>query len=100
MSKKEENQMDIDYVSNLARIELSEEEKTKFHGQLEDVLTYFKKSFKQFKLKMLNQLHTHFPDTMFGILTRQKNLSHVKMFSETLLHQEISKSLSRKVVEE
>ena len=43
MSKKEENQMDIDYVSNLARIELSEEEKIKFHGQLEDVLTYFKK---------------------------------------------------------
>lgn len=35
--------MDIDYVSNLSRIELTSEEKTKFQGQLGDVLKYFEK---------------------------------------------------------
>ena len=39
----EEQSMDIDYVSNLARIELSAEEKNKFQGQLGDVLKYFEK---------------------------------------------------------
>ena len=39
----EEQSMDIDYVSNLARIELSAEEKDKFQGQLGDVLKYFEK---------------------------------------------------------
>ena len=35
--------MDIDYVSNLARIELSPEEREKFHPQLGQVLEYFDK---------------------------------------------------------
>ena len=35
--------MDIDYVANLARIELSPQEKEKFQGQLGDVLKYFEK---------------------------------------------------------
>ena len=35
--------MDIDYVSNLTRIELTPEEKEKFQGQLGDVLKYFEK---------------------------------------------------------
>ena len=35
--------MDIDYISNLSRIELTSEEKTKFQGQLGDVLKYFEK---------------------------------------------------------
>ena len=39
----EESSMDIDYVSNLARIELTPEEKEKFQGQLGDVLKYFEK---------------------------------------------------------
>ncbi len=39
----EESDMDIDYVANLARIELSPQEKEKFHGQLGDVLKYFEK---------------------------------------------------------
>jgi len=39
----EEPTMDIDYVSNLARIELTPEEKEKFQGQLGDVLKYFEK---------------------------------------------------------
>lgn len=39
----EESSMDIDYVANLARIELSPEEKTTFHSQLGEVLKYFKK---------------------------------------------------------
>ena len=39
----EESQMDIDYVANLARIELSADEKQKFQGQLGDVLKYFEK---------------------------------------------------------
>jgi len=43
MSETEANPMDIDYVSNLARIELSEKEKKKFRGQLGDVLKYFEK---------------------------------------------------------
>lgn len=41
MSK--ESSMDIDYVANLARIELSPEERKKFQGQLGDVLVYFEK---------------------------------------------------------
>ena len=43
MSETKANPMDIDYVSNLARIELSEKEKEKFRGQLGDVLKYFEK---------------------------------------------------------
>ena len=39
----EESDMDIDYVANLARIELSSQEKEKFQGQLGDVLKYFEK---------------------------------------------------------
>ena len=35
--------MDIDYVANLARIELSSQEKEKFQDQLGDVLKYFEK---------------------------------------------------------
>ena len=35
--------IDIDYVANLARIALSEEEKRLFSGQLEEVLTYIEK---------------------------------------------------------
>ncbi len=36
-------QIDIDYVANLARIELSPEEKAKLGGQLNDILGYFEK---------------------------------------------------------
>ena len=39
----EEKGMDIDYVSNLARIELSKEERSKFPSQLGNVLKYFEK---------------------------------------------------------
>ena len=35
--------IDIVYVANLARIELSEEEKAKLGGQLDDILGYFEK---------------------------------------------------------
>ncbi|MGB0416233.1 MAG: Asp-tRNA(Asn)/Glu-tRNA(Gln) amidotransferase subunit GatC [Coraliomargarita sp.] len=35
--------IDIDYVANLARIELSDEEKAKLGGQLDDILGYFEK---------------------------------------------------------
>lgn len=35
--------IDIDYVANLARIALTEEERTLFSGQLEEVLTYIEK---------------------------------------------------------
>lgn len=41
MSKAE--QIDIDYVANLARLELSEEEKETFGSQLKDILGYFEK---------------------------------------------------------
>ena len=43
MSEPESSPMNIDYVSNLARIELSESEKKKFRSQLGDVLKYFEK---------------------------------------------------------
>ena len=39
----ESQEMDIGYVANLARIELSEEEKEKFRGQFGDILKYFDK---------------------------------------------------------
>jgi aspartyl-tRNA(Asn)/glutamyl-tRNA(Gln) amidotransferase subunit C len=35
--------IDIDYVANLARIELTEEEKAKLGSQLDDILGYFEK---------------------------------------------------------
>ena len=40
---REEIGMDIDYVSNLASIELSEIERSKFQSQLGDVLKFFEK---------------------------------------------------------
>ncbi|MGC6455717.1 MAG: Asp-tRNA(Asn)/Glu-tRNA(Gln) amidotransferase subunit GatC [Coraliomargaritaceae bacterium] len=39
----EKPHIDIDYVANLARIDLSEEEKAKLGGQLDDILGYFEK---------------------------------------------------------
>jgi len=41
MSKTPE--IDIDYVANLARLELSHEEKEKIGSQLQDILGYFEK---------------------------------------------------------
>ncbi len=35
--------MDIDYIANLAQIELSDEEKAKMDGQLDEILGYFEK---------------------------------------------------------
>ncbi len=43
MSDSEPKPMDIDYVSNLARIELTDDEREKFRSQLGDVLVYFEK---------------------------------------------------------
>ena len=44
MSKNEELSKDtIEYLSKLALVDLSEEEKEKFSKQLGDILTYFKK---------------------------------------------------------
>ena len=39
----QEPEMDIDYVANLARIELTPEEREKFKDQLGEVLKYFSK---------------------------------------------------------
>ena len=36
-------EIDVDYVANLARIELSEQEKEKFKSQFADILKYFDK---------------------------------------------------------
>ncbi len=36
-------QLDVDYVANLARIELTDEEKRKFRSQFGDILKYFDK---------------------------------------------------------
>ena len=41
MTKK--TTIDIDYVATLARIELSEEEKSRFSAQLVDILDYFER---------------------------------------------------------
>jgi aspartyl-tRNA(Asn)/glutamyl-tRNA(Gln) amidotransferase subunit C len=35
--------IDIDYVANLARIEISDDEKSKLGSQLDDILGYFEK---------------------------------------------------------
>ena len=35
--------IDIDYVANLSRLDMSEEEKDKLGGQLDDILGYFEK---------------------------------------------------------
>lgn len=35
--------IDIDYVANLARLDMSAEEKAKLGGQLDDILGYFEK---------------------------------------------------------
>tara|TARA_B100001248_G_scaffold201492_1_gene155724 strand:- start:8169 stop:8462 length:294 start_codon:yes stop_codon:yes gene_type:complete len=40
---EDKNSIDIDYVANLARIDLSQEEKDRFQKQLGDVLVYFEK---------------------------------------------------------
>ncbi|OHE71246.1 MAG: asparaginyl/glutamyl-tRNA amidotransferase subunit C [Verrucomicrobia bacterium GWC2_42_7] len=37
------HKIDIDYVAQLARIELSDAEKVKFSGQLENIITYCEK---------------------------------------------------------
>ena len=39
----EPEQMDVDHVANLARIELTNEEKEKFRSQFGDILKYFEK---------------------------------------------------------
>ena len=36
-------ELDVDYVANLARIELTDEEKEKFRSQFGDILKYFEK---------------------------------------------------------
>ena len=41
MSKK--TQIDIDYTAKLARINLTQEEKTKFSGQLDSIIGYIEK---------------------------------------------------------
>ena len=39
----EPEQMDVDHIANLARIELTNEEKEKFRSQFGDILKYFEK---------------------------------------------------------
>jgi aspartyl-tRNA(Asn)/glutamyl-tRNA(Gln) amidotransferase subunit C len=43
MTGKDPDQIDIDYVAQLARIGLSEQERSRFRGQLEAVLGYMRK---------------------------------------------------------
>ncbi len=43
MSNDTTDEFDIDYVANLARIELTEDEKKTFGAQLGDILAYFDK---------------------------------------------------------
>lgn len=38
-----DKQIDIDYVAQLARLELSDDDKAKLSGQLNDILQYFEK---------------------------------------------------------
>jgi aspartyl-tRNA(Asn)/glutamyl-tRNA(Gln) amidotransferase subunit C len=40
---KSDKKINIDYVAQLARLELSEEDKSKLSGQLNDILVYFEK---------------------------------------------------------
>ena len=40
---KSEKKINIDYVAQLARLELSDDDKAKLSGQLNDILVYFEK---------------------------------------------------------
>ena len=62
----EEEGMDIDYVANLARIELSNEERSKFQSQLGQVLQYFEK-LQKVDVDGVEPTAHAFPDSMFGM---------------------------------
>jgi len=62
--------MDIDYVANLARIELSDEEKSTYQKQLGDVLKYFDK-LQELDVENVEPQLMLSPDTMYG--TRMKH---------------------------
>ena len=74
MNESETNSMDIDYVSNLARIELTDNEKEKFRGQLGDVLKYFQK-LQKVDVEELSQQLTHSHDIMYGMRIPLKSLT-------------------------
>lgn len=43
MSKEENSQLDIEYIAELARLQLTEEEKQVFTEQLNEILQYFER---------------------------------------------------------
>ena len=57
--------MDINYVANLARIELSDEEKSTYQKQLGDVLKYFDK-LQELDVENVEPTAHAFPATMCG----------------------------------
>lgn len=69
--------MDIDYVSNLTRIELSPEEKEKFQGQLGDVLKYFEK-LQEVDVEGVEPTAHAFPGSTFGTRTNPRMACHPK----------------------
>lgn len=74
------NIMDIDYIANLARLDLTKEEKEKFGKQLEDILKYIEK---------LNQLDTK----------DIKPTAHVIPMKNVWREDKAKPSLDRKVIE-
>jgi len=79
MTEKIIKKIDVEYISKLAKLELSEEQKELFLKQLNDILSYFKK---------LNELDTEHVEPT----------SHILHFSNLLHEDTIKPSLSQETV--
>ena len=77
----DETPMDIDYVANLARIELSDEEKSTYQKQLGDVLKYFDK-LQELDVENVEPTAHAFPVTMYGIRMRHGRTARCRGFKE------------------
>ena len=88
MSKKEEfSKEDIDYISKLALLDLSEEEKEKFSSQLSNILSYFKK---------LNDLDTENVEPMTHPIETLKNVFREDEVRPSLSNEEALKNAEHK----
>ncbi len=88
MSKKEEfSKETIDYVSRLALLDLTEEEKEKFSKQLSNIISYFKK---------LNDLDTSNVKPTTHAIEDLKNVFREDIPWKSLSHEEALKNAEHK----
>ena len=78
------NDIDIDRVAQLARVELTAEEKAKFSRQLGDVLQHITQ-LEQVDVPVLNRVRTLIPWSMSGLMMSLKRGSRLRMHCETHL---------------